>query len=116
MDNTSESSTKVEKFAVALFAFMQQCGLRASVTPHPNEFLTYQFTVSDMTNLGVAFGISFNLSHIEIEDIPDTPKDMEAYCFGVVVKIGTGLLIEKANRLCQYQEESQKSRIILPGQ
>ena len=48
MNNTIIATTKIEKIAIALFAFMQQIGLHAEVGPHPNKILTYQFAINDL--------------------------------------------------------------------
>jgi hypothetical protein len=116
IDEETIQSTKIGKIAINLFAFFQQCGLHSSFGKHPSKFLTYQFTINDITNLGTPFGLSFDLSSDDVDEIEDTPAAIEQFCFGMTVKTGTALLTEKATRLLQYAEETQKSRIILPGQ
>ena len=114
--NNTINDTKIGKIAIQLFAFMQQCGLHASVSQHPNKILTYQFAINDLTSEGAPFGISFDLGSEDVAEIEDTPKAIEVFCHGLTIKTGVALLTEKATRLLQHQEESQKSRIILPGQ
>jgi len=116
--NNEITSTKIGRIAIQLFAFLQQCRLNASVVPHSNKILTYQFSINDITNEGVPFGLSFDLSSEDVDEIEDTPKAIENFCYSLTIKTGTALLTEKATRLLQYAEETAgpKSRIILPGQ
>lgn len=113
--STSPEATKIGRIAIALFAFYQQCHINASVAPHPDKILTYQFTINDLTNLGQPFGISFDLSTEDVVEVEDTPKAIEAFCHSLTVKTGTTLLTEKATRLLQYADVPEKSKIILPS-
>jgi hypothetical protein len=112
----TQEGTKIGKIAITLFAFMQQCRLNAQAAAHPSKILTYQFAINDLTNEGVPFGISFDLSTEDVLDVEDTPQAIESFCFGLTVKTGLALLTERATRLLQYRPDDEKSRIILPGQ
>ena len=116
-DPSKITATKIGRVTIHLFSFFQQCRLNSSVAPHPSKPFTYQFAINDLTNEGVPFGISFDLSSEDVDEIEDTPQAIEIFCYGLTIKTGTALLTEKASRLLQYTEETTpKSRIILPGQ
>jgi hypothetical protein len=104
---------KLHKVSITLFAFMQQCGIKVSISTDAKA-LNYTFSANDMTLTGQAYGISFILTSDDITGLDDEAI-IERYCFGRTLEIGLQLLTEKATRLLQYAPEIQASRIIVPG-
>jgi|GEM_PF-4318674 len=105
---------KVGRICLKLFGFLQRCRLNANVEPTPATLFSYSFTVNDMTDQGVAFGLQFVITSKDVEDVPDTDEGIELYCFNYVVNIGHALLVEKATRLLEHNKPSAQSKIILP--
>lgn len=114
MEEEDKGQTKIHKVAIALFAFMQQTGIKVSVHATPGEMLGYTFEANDMTQQGEAFGVTFVITSADITGLDDEAA-IEKYCFQRTIEIGLQLLTEKATQLLQYAPEVQKSRIIVPG-
>jgi len=116
MKNGKVAETKINKLykvAIALFALMQQTGIKVSIQTNDKEGLSYIFAANDMTSTGEAFGISFIITSDDIVGLDDEAS-IEKFCFGRTLEIGLQLLTEKATRLLQYSSDLQKSRIIVP--
>ncbi len=105
---------KVGRIALKLFAFLQRCRINVKAEPTPAGILSFDFTVADMTDEGVPFGLAFKLTARDVEDVPDDDTAIEAYCFNYVINIGQSLLMERVTRLLEYNKPEAKSRIILP--
>lgn len=106
--------SKLDRVSIALFAMMQQIGMRCTYYKNPNDLFSHIFDINDMTNMGETFGVSININSKTMDTIEDNEQAIEFFCKNITLEIGHNLLNEKIARILQYQDAPQKSKIIIP--
>lgn len=112
--SAQEDTNKVGRIALRLFTFLQRCRMNVKAEPTPIGISSFDFTIADMTDEGVPFGLSFQLTHLDVQDVEDVPAVIEQYCFQYVLNVGNSMLAERAARLLEHTRPSARSKIILP--
>ena len=105
----------LDRVSIALFAFLQQAGLRCSFGRDENDMFAYAFQVVDLTSQGIPFSLGFSIKLKDITNLEDNEEAIEKYCYVMTLKVGGAMFQDKCTRLLQYNAQSTPSgKIIIP--